>query len=89
MCGQNKSGVNCFHKIFTKIGSRVKSFEKSTNLFSVQLDKSLILKFFTKIQLVVLSKQVVYTSRERTMLKTVYKRNDREIHTKRFILVQS
>jgi len=29
--GLNKRGVNCFHKIFAKFGSRVKSYEKSTN----------------------------------------------------------
>jgi len=29
--GLTQEGVNCFHKIFAKIGSRVKSFEKSTN----------------------------------------------------------
>jgi len=31
MCGQNKKGVNCFHNIFAKNGSRVKSYEKSIN----------------------------------------------------------
>ena len=90
MCDQNKRGMNCFHKIFAKIGSRVKSSEKSINWFFVQLDKISILYFFKTNQPVVFSKQqVVYTNKERTILKTMYKRRDGEIHTNKFILVHS
>jgi len=51
---KTKGVVNYFHKIFAKIGSRVKSSEKSTNWFFVKLDKISVLYFFIKNQPAVL-----------------------------------
>jgi len=80
--GLNKRGVNCFHKIFAKFGSRVKSYEKSTNWFFVQLNKISLLRLFIANQPVVFTKQlVVYTIRIWNQVKTIYKSRDRENHT--------
>jgi len=62
--GLNKSGVNSFHKIFVRFEGRVKSSEKSTNWFSVQLNKIFVLRLFPENQPVIFTKQpIIYTSK--------------------------